>query len=276
MKINIFILLGVLIGAPLFAMKLPVSTLELELGGRFDQVHFDFEDAALGAKYNFDDISSWGCGLRARWDLSTYWYLRGNITYGDIMSGTSKINSVADYPLQTGDLKGHMLDIQAALGRFFCFTDWLAIAPIFGWGYDGQYIWTKSMASKNSFKEMQNGPFLGVDLHTQWTDCFSLDLGYEIHFTSSRTHLIPQGNFSELSPIRGHSKVTYGQVGWIEGLYRFSRHWQVGLRGEVISYSTTKSGRIIPGNQDNIYVQARNNEISWQSAQLSALLGYIF
>ncbi|MEI6531282.1 MAG: hypothetical protein WCN87_00485, partial [Chlamydiota bacterium] len=199
----------------------------------------------------------------------------GNITYGDIRSGNSRINSVESPALQTGGVKGHMLDIQAALGRFFCFTDWLAVAPVFGWGYDGQYIWTKSMESKYSFKEMQNGPFLGVDLHTQWTSCFSLDFGYEIHFTSSRTRI----NFQEstqLSQIRGHSKVTYGQVGWMEGLYRFARHWQVGLRGEIISYSTTKAGRILPGSQGTIYAQAHNTQISWQSAQLSALIGYIF
>ncbi|MEI6531853.1 MAG: hypothetical protein WCN87_03435, partial [Chlamydiota bacterium] len=79
MKKNIFILLAVLLAAPLFATKLPVSTVELELGGRFDQVRFDFQGENFEANYHFDDISSWNMGLRARWDLSTYWYLRGNI-----------------------------------------------------------------------------------------------------------------------------------------------------------------------------------------------------
>lgn len=276
MKKIILALLTILFFIPLHATMLPPTVLQVEGGGRFDQVRFDFEASGFEAKYHFDDIRSWEMGLRGRWDLSTYWYLRGNVTYGNIISGTCNINSVESPALlQTGSMKGHMLDVQAALGRFFTFTDWLALAPVFGWGYDGQYIWTKSMGSKYSFKEMQNGPFIGADFHTQWTKRFSLDFGYEIHFTSSRAKVEYQP-LTDLDMIRGHSKVTFGQVGWIQALYYLGCHWQLGLRGELVSYSTTKAGRVVPDNQGIVYSGAQCREISWQSAQLSLLVGYTF
>lgn len=276
MKKFLLLPLFIIFLASLSALQLPPTNIEVEAGGRFDQVRFDFKATGLEAKYHYDNISSWDIGLRGRWDLSTYWYLRGNALYGTIINGDTKINSVeSPTTLQTGNLKGHTLDIQAALGRFFCFTRWLAAAPVAGWGYDGQYIWTKGMGSKYTFKEMQNGPFLGADVHTQWTPCFSVDFGYEIHFTSSRTKVDFQPS-TALSEIRGHAKVTYGQVGWIEALYRFACHWQVGLRGQIISYSTTKPGRVVPNAQSPTYGNAQLGQISWQSAMLSLLIGYTF
>lgn len=261
---------------PLFSF-VNESTLDAEVGGRWDQVRFDFAATGLNASYHFDNLASYQIGLRGNWALSSLWYLRGNVDYAVITSGDAKINSVeSSYLLQTGSAKGHMLDMEAALGRFFCLTRSIAIAPVIGWSYDGQYVWTKGMGSKYAFKEFVSGALVGVDLHTEWL-CHSLsvDLGYELHFVSSRAKVQYQP-VTGLSDIRGHAKVTYGELAWLEATWRFCCNWRAGLRGEVMSYSTTKPGTVTPKSQAPTYGQAHSQEMSWRSAQVMAVIDYIF
>lgn len=251
----------------------PFGYFDFVAGARVDQFKFNMQSGTgTKASYHFNDLWAAQFGLKTRFLVSPHWYLRGFVNYAAITSGDSTLQPIeSPAVVQRGGAKGHDLDLAGAVGRLFCLSSRWSIAPVAGWGFNGQWFWTTGLAHSYAVRGKQGGPFIGVDLHGRLGSCWTLDAGYELHCTYSRATVEPP----TILQIRSHGNVAWGQLVWLEALYRFASCWQVGLRGQALSYNINH-GTIRPDTQSPTYIKAHTTKMSRESADLSLLIGYLF
>ncbi len=262
------------------------SALDFDVGYRWDKLgHLmviwdettEFTDAVPVLTRHINSVQ---VGLSGIWaPCCTDWYLRAEGHYSSVVGGKhGSLYIVRDF---RGDIKnGHMWDFNAAVGYLFDINCCWGVAPVVGWSYDRfdqkidllpdphAFSVPVDIRTKNRFQ----GPFIGFDTLVCLNPCTQLIVGYELHWAEWRgsntfnPELLHNDN-------KKHNNF-WGNVFKVEGIYAFTRCWNLGLELKYQNWKASGFGHLTrdgPRHREQLVTASW-----WQSFSALLKMGYNF
>lgn len=263
------------------------------------------------SKLKWKDLQIWQIEGRFKYVTCDNLYFRGYADYGWITHGkvTDKdflnlsVGSVSDFSGEGVEIfssradsnKGHVYDASIGLGyQFRMCDDSLALAPVFGYSWEGQHLELKnghlSVPFSTSFEGLHshynarwNGWWLGIDLDYQFACDWSLFASYEYHW--AEYHASGHWNLREdiLGNFHHHAKRAYGNVFNIGVKWDFCECWTLGVTGKFQWWNArhgkdrTKVFEDANGDiREACFVKIPLENVKWDSASVTFDVGMVF
>jgi hypothetical protein len=224
----------------------PRFIITLDTGYRWDRLYNRInlfgENFGGTAASQTQSINSYQLGGKGLWQMFSTAYIRGQGHYGWVFSG-----NYIEAKTQ-GDLEGNTWDATAGLGFGFYLHPFWKIAPIIGWSYDKLNLTATHVTAADfiagdivpigdiDLTSTFQGPWIGVDLFFQASDCFDLNCGYELHRARWKEQRLLTGedlntNFGVTTGFSNErtQEPVWGHIFQLDGICYFCDCWNIGL-----------------------------------------------
>lgn len=200
---------------------------------KFDISALDLTSVSITHSYDLNNLVAFKGGIKALLYASSHWFFRGYADYGWITHGRYSLSSIS-LPVNT---KGNVADGSIACGYLFYPSCKWQIGPTLGWSYNMISLFEETT------KTQWGGPFVGVDTLYNFTDCWGLSAGYELHLAAVK---VKTDTSSTAPTSRSYIRSVWGNLAHVGTTYNISKWWHIGLDLIGYVYSTSKNGYINP------------------------------
>lgn len=308
------------------------SSLDIGVGYRWDQLKTksSFEPGgfeplvpnATKTELKWDNLGIWQINIFGKYVTCDNIYLRGKADFGWVVNGKNHIKTKVGEALFSSDQtsfstadnadfvtiaqfddhhkmhKGHVYDASLAIGyQFRLCDDSFAIAPVVGYGWNGQHLKlgrsnsssgssstfvtststdfttatssssSSSSSNHNKFNTRWNGPFVGLDFDYRFYCDWSVFAAYEFHWAEYHAHGellnfdVVEASSSDFGLFNGftqHARRAYGNLFDIGLKWDFCDNWTVSLLGEFQWWCANKGHE----KRETFFLKSGNVELT--------------
>lgn len=252
----------------------------------------------IASEVKWENLQSTMLQARTRIQITENWEMQGNISYGNIDSGSNQDsdyngnNRTLEYSRSNNKGGGNLQNASLGAGRNFqfanaTFLDWLIVTPGIGYAiYQQNLTMTDGVQTipasgpyiglNNQYQAIWSGPWLGISNYLRISERLSLNASIiysQINFQAEANWNL-RTDFAHPLSFK-HRASGDGLIIQIGSTYQLNKEWKIILSLENIRM-TAKQGTDTTYYSDGTWGLLPLNEANWESSSLNSELAYSF